>query len=189
MVAAVERIEYQNFDGTFVLKDGKQKKIFRQKRSDPDRPGKWIKKVTDSDGNPLVRIVPYRLPQVVEAIANDRPVFVCEGEAKCDLMATNRLAATCNAGGSKNWTPGHAAFLKDADVVLVPDHDNAGWQHINVVGASLVGIAKRIRVLILPDLPPKGDIVDWARYGGTREELDEAAGPSPQPGTAGRKAR
>ncbi len=59
MVAAVERIEYQNFDGTFVLKDGKQKKIFRQKRSDPDRPGKWIKKVTDSDGNPLVRIVPY----------------------------------------------------------------------------------------------------------------------------------
>src|SRR5215831_12700108 len=61
VVSAQERVEYQNPDGTFVLKDGKRKKKFIQKRPDPDRPGKWIKKITDDNGNPVVPIVPYRL--------------------------------------------------------------------------------------------------------------------------------
>src|SRR5262249_21666238 len=144
VVSAQERVEYQNPDGTFVLKDGKRKKKFIQKRPDPDRPGKWIKKITDDNGNPVVPIVPYRLPQLIEAIANNRPVLVVEGEAKADLLANWDLAATCNAGGAKKWKAEHAAFLKGADVILVPDNDNVGWQHIYTVGASLIGIAKRI---------------------------------------------
>jgi hypothetical protein len=180
VVSAVERVEYQNPDGTFVLKDGKHKKIFRQKLPDPDRPGKWIKKVTDDDGKPLVRIVPYRLPQVIAAIAADQPVLVVEGEGKADLFSSWGIAATCNAGGAKKWRDEHAASLKDADVLLVPDHDDIGWQHIHLVGASLVGsIAKRIRVLVLPDLPTKGDVIDWARSGGTREQLDELIAKAP----------
>ena len=165
---AVERVEFQNADGTFVLKGGKHKKRFRQKRPDPDRPGKWIWNV---DGVP---VVPYRLPQLIEAVADDRPILIVEGEAKADLLTSCwNVAASCNAGGAKKWKPEHAAFLKGADVVLVPDHDDAGWQHINAVGASLAGIAKRIRVVVLPDLRPKGDVIDWARSGGTREQLDE----------------
>ena len=167
VVLATERVEYQNPDSTFVLKDGTRKKKFIQKRPDPDRPGKWLYKV------PGVRVVPYRLPDVIEAIANDHLVLVPEGEAKCDLLASWNLAATCNAGGAKNWKAEHAAFLKDADVILVPDNDSAGWEHVHLVGASLVGIAKRIRVLVLPGLLPKGDIIDWAKSGGTREQLDE----------------
>jgi hypothetical protein len=177
---AVERIEYQNSDGTFVLKkDGKHKKIFRQKRPNPDHPGKWIKQVLDDDGNLLVRIIPYRLPQVIAAIAADQPILVVEGEAKANLLSSWNVAATCNAGGAKKWKPEHAAFLKDADVVLVPDHDNIGWQHVHLVGASLVGIAKRIRVLVLPNLPTKGDVIDWARPGGTREQLDQLIAQAP----------
>ena len=38
VVLATERIEFQNPDGTFVLKDGKRKKSFRQKRPDPRSP-------------------------------------------------------------------------------------------------------------------------------------------------------
>src|SRR5262249_47194541 len=45
-------------------------------------------------------------------------------------------------------------------------------KHVQQVGASLSGIAKRIRVLMLPNLPPKGDIIDWVRAGATREQLD-----------------
>ena len=152
VVLATERVEYQNLDGSFVLKDDKRKKTFRQKRPDPNRPGKWLYKVQG------VRVVPYRLPDVVEAIANDHLVLVPEGEAKCNLLASWNLAATCNAGGAKNWKPEHAAFLKDADVVLVPDNDSVGWEHVHLVGASLVGIAKRIRVLVLPGLLPKGEL-------------------------------
>jgi DNA primase len=179
VVCAQERVEYQNPDGTFVLKDGKHKKSFRQKRPDPDRPGKWIKKITDDSGNPIVPIVPYRLPQLIKAIANNHLVLVVEGEAKADLLANWDLAATCNAGGAKKWKAEHTAFLKGADVILVPDRDDVGFQHINVVSASLVGIAKRVRVLLLPDLRPKGDVIDWARSGGTREQLNELIAKAP----------
>ena len=116
--------------------------------------------------------MPYRLPELVEAIAADRTVLVVEGEPKVDLLSSWSIAATCNGGGAKKWKPEHSEFLRGADVVLVPDNDDAGWQHIHAVGASLVGIAKRIRVLVLPGLQPKGDIVDWAKAGGTREQLD-----------------
>ena len=42
---------------------------------------------------------------------------------------------------------------------------------MNIVAASLQGIAASVRVLELTDLPPKGDIEDWAAKGGTVEQL------------------
>ena len=153
LVYVVERVEYQNADGAFVLtEDGKRKKTFRQRRPDPEHPGKWLWNV---EGIP---VVPYRLPQLMKAIASDRPVLVVEGERKADMLWSWSVAATCNSGGAKKWKPGHAEFLRGADVVLVPDNDNVGWEHINEVGASLVGVAKRIRVLVLPHAKAKDDI-------------------------------
>jgi hypothetical protein len=162
----VERIEYVNADGSFVMKDGKRKKTFRQKRPDPDRPGKWIWSV---DGVP---VVPYRLTELVEAIAADRPIVIVEGEGKADLVRSWGRSATCCSGGSKKWRQQHSEFLRGADVILIPDNDDAGHKHVQEIGAALTGIAKRIRVLVLPDLPPKGDVVDWASAGGTREAFD-----------------
>jgi hypothetical protein len=165
LVFVVERRELQNPDGRFVLKDGKRDKTFKQRRPDPDHPGEWLWNV---DG---VAAVPYRLPQVIEALAANHPVLVVEGERKVDLLSSWNIVATSNPGGAKKWKAEHSAFFKDADVFLVPDNDDAGWQHVNLVGASLAGIARRIRVVVLPGLQPKGDIFDWAAGGGTREQL------------------
>jgi hypothetical protein len=167
VVFATERIEFWNPNGTAVLKDGgKPKKSFRQKRPDPDRPGEWINNV---DG---VRVIPYRLPQVIEAIANGHPIVIVEGEGKCDLLAEWNIAATCNAGGSCKWRLEHSEHLRGADVIIIPDNDEAGYKHLEQVGASLHGAAARVRVLMLPGLPQKGDVIDWAKAGGTREQLD-----------------
>jgi putative DNA primase/helicase len=170
---AVDRIEFQNADGSFVLKDGKREKMFRQRRPDPDHPGGWLPNV---DGVP---VVPYRLPQVQEAVAAGQPVLIVEGEAKVDLLWSWSVAATCCAGGAKKWKPEHSEFLRGADVFLLPDNDNAGWEHIHKVGASLSTIARSIRVVALTDLPLKGDVIDWARAGGTRERLDELLASAP----------
>jgi CHC2-type zinc finger protein len=63
----VERVEFQNADGTFVVnKDGKRKKSFRQKRPDPNRPGGWAWNIDD------VAPVPYRLLELTEATLNNR---------------------------------------------------------------------------------------------------------------------
>ena len=166
VVYVIDRIEFQAGNGVFLLKNGKREKTFRQRRPDPDRPGNWISNV---DGVP---ILPYRLPELLEAVAAECTILIVEGEAKVDLLRSWNVPATCCAGGAKKWKPEHAEYLRGADVVLLGDNDQASWEHTNQVGASLVGIAARTRVLMLPGLPPKGDIVDWAKAGGTREQLD-----------------
>jgi putative DNA primase/helicase len=166
IVYAIERTEYQNVDGTFVLKDGKRKKTFRQRRPDPEHPGEWLWNV-DGVGKIL-----YRLSEVIEAVAAGHLVFVVEGEGKVDALRELGIAATTNPGGAGKWQHEFGEHLRGADVILLPDNDEPGWKHVHEVGAALVGIAGRTRVLVLPDLPAKGDIRNWLAAGGTREQLD-----------------
>src|SRR5262245_51948264 len=112
LVFVVERREFQNPDGTFVLKDGRRDKTFKRRRPDPDHPGEWLWNV---EGVP---VVPYRLPQVIEALAADHPVLIVEGERKVDLLLSWNIVATSNAGGAKKWKPEHSEFLKGATLFL-----------------------------------------------------------------------
>ena len=170
LLFVVERVEFQNADGTYVeIKKGKRRKVFRQKRSDPDKPGQWIWNI---DGVP---VVPYRLPELIEAIAAGHTIFIPEGEAKADLLWSWNMPATCCAGGAKKWKPEHSEFLRGANVVILPDADKPGREHADVVAASLKDIAASVRVLDLPGLAEKEDIVDWAAAGGTAEQLWQLA--------------
>jgi hypothetical protein len=157
----VERLE-----NPAILDEGKPKKTIKQKRPDPKYPGKWIWNI---EGVP---IVPYRLPQIMEAIADNHPIVIVEGEPKVDLLRSWNIAGTCNSQGALKWKPAHSEFLRGADVIICPDADDTGWQHANQVAESLDGIATRIRILLLPDAKPKDDVIDWAKRGGTREQFD-----------------
>jgi putative DNA primase/helicase len=75
-------------------------------------------------------------------------------------------------GRSKSWQREHAEFLAGADVVILPDNDAAGRSYVEVVATSLQ-VAASVRILDLPGLPSKGDIIDWSRNGGTVEKLHE----------------
>jgi hypothetical protein len=139
-------------------------KTFRQRK--PDGNSGWTWSLGD------VRRVLFKLPDLIEAIAADHPVFIVEGER--DVLTLNKVGvvATTNAGGAGKWRPEFSEHLRGANVILIPDNDDNGWQHVNQVGASLTGIAARVRVLRLPNLPPKGDVSDWFASGGTREQFD-----------------
>jgi hypothetical protein len=167
IVFAVERVQYKNADGSFVLKDGKPDKMFWQKRPDPKKPAAWL---YDVKGAPNV---PYRLPELIEAAGQGQTILLVEGEAKADLLRSWNVPATCCAGGAGKWRAEHSEYLRGADVVILPDNDDAGRKHLDVTAAALQGIAKSVRVLELPGLPPKGDIVDWAKVGGTVEQLHD----------------
>lgn len=82
-----------------------------------------------------VRRVLFKLPELIEAIAAEHPIFVVEGER--DVLALNKvgIVATTNAGGAGKWRNEYSEVLRGADVVLVPDNDDAGWQHVNQIGA------------------------------------------------------
>ena len=132
----VKRFEFQRPDGTYQLtKDGKHKKTFGQCRPDPKKPGGWIWNV---DGVPPLL---YRLPELIEAVAIERPIVIVEGERKVDRLWSLNVPATCNAGGAKKWKPEHADPLAGAHVIILPDNDIPGKDHVDVVARSLADVA------------------------------------------------
>jgi hypothetical protein len=125
------RLQYIDERGEPLLKNGKIQKTFGQRR--PDGKTNWI---YNTKG---VRVVPYNLPQVLDTIENKSHILIVEGERKVNFLDGWDLTATCNAEGAGKWTAEHAAFLKDADVTILPDNDVAGRKHANIVGVSLRG--------------------------------------------------
>ena len=153
-------------------------KAFAQRRPDGDGGWSW-----DLKG---VRRVLYQLPEVLAVAAAGETIFVVEGEKDCDALAALGLAATTNPGGAGKWRPEYSGALAGARVVIIPDNDEPGRRHAEQVAQSLQGTAAEVRVLELPDLPPKGDVSDWLSRGGTKEQLLRLAAEAPPwvPGTA-----
>jgi hypothetical protein len=166
-------------------------KDFRQRKRDPKGRDGWSWSVRG------VRNVPYRLPELIEAIANGQFVCIVEGEKDADNLWKIGVPATTNAGGAGKWRDELTEYFRDADVVVIEDHDPQkrhpktkepmfhedgrpilpGQDHARAVAAALDGTAKRVRLLKLkdhwPQMPPKGDVSDWLAASHTREELDE----------------
>jgi hypothetical protein len=145
-------------------------KNFSQRQPDADHPGQWIGNLTG------VRMVPYRLPDLIEGIANGHPVYIVEGEKDADNGAALGLVTTTTAMGTAgrgHWQRGvYDEFFRGADVVLVPDQDdddNKGRELGRIIAQRLKPIAARVRVL---DLPDAKDLSDWIEHGGTREDFD-----------------
>jgi hypothetical protein len=138
-------------------------KNFIQRR--PDGKSGWIYKLNDT------RRVLYRLPELIEAVAQDRPIFVCEGEKAVDAAVKLGVPATCSPHGAGKWRDEYSPQLKGAIVVILPDNDEPGRKHVKQVAKALSGVAGSVKVLTLPGLPEGGDVYDWVQAGGTAEQL------------------
>jgi hypothetical protein len=123
---------------------------FIQRRPEGDE---WVYKM---DG---VQPLPYRLP---ELLANpDAVVFIAEGEKCVEALRAHGFVATCNHGGARKWRDPLNKWFRGRKVVLLPDNDQPGIDHMRLVAGSLADIADEMRWVDLPGLPPKGDIADW----------------------------
>jgi hypothetical protein len=158
------RYGYRRGGSRVVSEDGKPKKSFAQRRPDGSS---WVWNLKD------VRPVPYRLPQLIEAIADDRTIFIPEGEKCVDRLIAAGLAATCNAAGAGKWREELTEHFAGAKVVILPDNDEAGRNHGALVAEKLKGTAESIVILDLPDLLEKEDVFNWLETGHTANELQE----------------
>lgn len=147
-------------------------KDFRQRRLDGQ--GTWVWNLQGMD-----RVL-YRLPAVLEAAQHGQVIFVVEGEKDADAVTALGMVATTNAGGAKKWTRAYTETLRGADVVLIPDNDTPGRQHMETVAQALYGIAKRVKLLTLEGVPPKGDVSDWLVCGHTRTDLEQLVAQTPE---------
>jgi hypothetical protein len=114
--------------------------------------------------------------------------LIVEGEKDADNLFAAGFAATTNSGGAGKWTADLNRYFEGRDIHILPDNDEAGAGHAQQVAAALLGVARSIRIIRLPGLPPKGDVTDWLDAGGTVDGLAdllraapeaEAAAPSP----------
>lgn len=126
-----------------------------------------------------VRRVPYRLPELLAADPRER-IYIPEGEKDVERLASLGFVATTNAGGAGKWRDEYSEHLRGRHVAVIPDNDDPGRKHAAQVARSLCGIAASIRILELPDLPPKGDVSNWLDAGGTPEQLRALAESAPE---------
>ena len=128
-------------------------KDFRQRR--PDGNGGWIWGL----GN--TRRVLYRLTDLLAY--PDGTVFVCEGEKDSDRVTSMGFCATTISGGTK-WEDVDTSVLKDRDIIIHADADEAGEKKALAAATALHGIAKTIRIVKLPGLtghPENKDVSNW----------------------------
>ena len=105
--------------------------------------------------------VPYRLPQMLEAIKDKKTVLLVEGEKDCDNLAGIGLVATTFPGGAGKWRDEYLKWFEDANVACVPDNDHAGRKGMNIIASKITKVAKSVLWLELTDIPEKGDLSDW----------------------------
>lgn len=141
-------------------------KGFYQRR--PNGKGGWINSLEG------VRRVLYRLPEVLAAVRDNQQVYLVEGERDADNLAELGLVATTSSGGPGRWRQDYSKTLRGARVVILPDNDEAGQEHVQKVAQALQGVAAEVRVLGLPDLPSAGDVTDWMETMDRQGADDEA---------------
>ncbi|WP_313240869.1 toprim domain-containing protein [Stutzerimonas kunmingensis] len=160
----VETYPYQDEEGATLFEVVRRDpKDFRQRK--PNGAGGWSWAVKG------VRQIPFRLPQLLKSMP-DQPIFVAEGEKDVLRLESLGLVATCNAGGAGKWPDTLSEFFRNRRVIVLPDNDEPGQKHAEIVSAALAQIAD-VKVLQLPDLPPKGDVSDWIDAGGSADKLLE----------------
>ena len=134
-------------------------KDFRQRR--PDGKG-WAWNLKG------VEPVLYRLPEVLKA----SEVVLVEGEKDADNLAALGFTATTVPGGAGKWRDSYKDALKGKAIVLLPDNDNPGREHMVKIAQSLNGSTAGIKLVELQELPSKGDVSDFIA---TFSDLQEAA--------------
>jgi len=100
-------------------------------------------------------------------------VYLCEGEPATDALCKRGVLAVgtvCGAG----VTPCDDALrdLRKFVVILWPDRDNEGREHMRKIAARLAVLGVTVAgVIDDPTAPPKGDAVDFFAHGGMVDGL------------------
>ncbi|HQN09305.1 MAG TPA: AAA family ATPase [Thermoanaerobaculia bacterium] len=131
--------------------------------------GGWVNGLGDT------RRVPYHLPEVLAAASVGGRVYVVEGEKDVDTLRALGLVATTNPFGAGKWKPEYSSYLAGAEVIVIPDADDIGRRHADMVCQALVGNVASVHVLELPDAGDGEDASDFVARGWTGEDFERHA--------------
>lgn len=160
----------QRITGTYIYRDASGEPVYRKIRLEPGRSGRskefsfsYLADGRWEKGRGPHPSVLYNLHLIGKADL----VVITEGEKHADLLTGWGLTATTLDGGAgSRVAPGVLAPLGGKHVVILPDNDPPGLQYADRIARALHGMAKSVKVVNLPGLGEKEDIIDWAKHGG-----------------------
>ncbi|MFC1805846.1 DUF3987 domain-containing protein [Planctomycetota bacterium] len=161
---------YQNADGSESFR------VLRFDLPDGDKTYRPIHPMADGwiEGDPPGELPLYGQPFPT----GPRRIYVPEGEKCVEALVVIGLIATTSAHGAgaadkTDWTP-----LAGWEVIILLDNDDAGRDYAESVAQILAKLdpPATVKIVMLPDLPEGGDVVDWmeALDGKEPAELREA---------------
>jgi len=142
-------------------------KSFVQRR--PNGKGGYIYDLKDT------RRVLYKLPEILKAKTESTTIFICEGEKDVqNFVDWAGVCATTSPGGAGKWRTEYTDTLTGAkQIIILPDNDTAGQAHAEAIARALYDKVNSLKIIKLPDLPPKGGMSDYITAGHTQQELQQ----------------
>lgn len=117
----------------------------------------------------------YNLNEVMAGlkINPNARVFIVGGEKDVETLKTNKFLALTNSGGegADRWLDSFSQHLKDVNVVMLPDNDITGYEHLYRVAESVIPYCKSFKAIALPNLKEHEDVSDWFAKGGSAKDL------------------
>lgn len=109
---------------------------------------------------------------IEKAIAEDKPIFIPEGEKDTDTLTKQGYTAL-TYGSTNDWQADIAELVKGANVVILADNDKPGIDVANTILNDIQGIAKSAKIIVpMPDVP-KADITDYFEAGHSKAEFEQ----------------
>ena len=160
--------QYQDEDRVTVfvkhrMRVGDTGKTYRLYKVDPN--GKRYPTLGDA------RIVPYKLPELLDAKTAGRIIYLAEGEKAVDALMSLGVAATTSHSGAGNWPPENTEYFAGANVCIIPDNDLTGWRYAQRAAAAILPVAKAVKVIDLGLQGQGDDAYEFIEAGGGRAEL------------------
>jgi hypothetical protein len=160
--------QYQDEDRVTVfvkhrLRVGESGKTYRLYKVDTD--GRRSTTLGDA------RIVPYKLPELLDAKTAGRIIYLAEGEKAVDALMSLGVVATTAHSGAGHWPEAITEYFAGANVVILPDNDLSGWSYARKAAEAILPIAKALKVVDLGLQEQGDDAYEFIEAGGGRAEL------------------
>ncbi len=175
----VAHYDYTDAEGQMLFQVVRfEPKTFRQRRRVVKMDGASAGVTWEYNVKGVHRVL-YRLPKVMAA----DQVLLVEGEKDVENLEKLGFTATCNPGGACNhsgkWLKNYTDTLDGKSVVILPDNDEPGKCHAEIIFQALRFRAREVRIA---KIPTGKDVSDWIAAGATRETIEQAIAETPVTG-------
>lgn len=107
-----------------------------------------------------------------KAIAEDRPIFIPEGEKDVDTLTKQGYIAF-TYGGVNDWQSDFSTLMRGAKVYILADNDEPGKRVAETIQNDIKAVAKSSKIIVpMPNIP-KADITDYFNAGHSNQEFEQ----------------